>query len=273
MLPGMSIAQDKNRTLVGRMFVLEVAKQVAESVDIDALLAIAGGAPQIHIEEQLPPASRRCRIAYSDDSCFHLGFPDNLSILRHCGAELVPFSPLADSELPARIGAVYLTGAYLGEYGEDLAANSDMKAELLNFVHRGGVVYAEGAGAAFLCSEFESGSRGAVLPGVGVLKGRAVQAKGDIDYLSVELLEESILGEPGSLIRGVDSFEWAFEPSGSAPMVTFRQSNGSRARTIEGMSPLSSVTASFAFLHWGSNPAVARRFVDAAEAAAQRLSD
>lgn len=273
MLPGLSVAQDKNRTLLGRMFILEVSKLISESVDIDGLLGIAGRAPQIQTEEEVPPASRRCRIAFSDDSCFHLGFPDNLSILRHCGAELVPFSPLADAQLPARIGGVYLTGAYLSEYGRDLAANQDMRSELLNFVRRGGVVYAEGGGAAFLCSEFEAGPGGTFLPGVGVLEGQAIQTKGDIDYLLVEMLEQSMLGEPGAVIRGVDSFEWGFEPSGPAPKASFRQRDGERGRIIEGMSPIPEVIASFAFLHWGSNPTVAQRFVDAAEEAARRLGD
>lgn len=273
MLPGMSVSQDKNQTLLRRMFILEVSKLVSQSVDIDAIVALAGRAPQIHMEDEVPPPSRRCRIAFSDDSCFHLGFPDNLSLLRHYGAELVPFSPLADSALPPRIGGIYLTGAYLSEYGADLADNADMRAALLDFVQRGGALYAEGGGTAFLCREFQSDSRGNFLPGVGLVPGRAVYARGEVNYLSVEVTQPSVIGTIGAVLRGVDSFEWAFDPIGPLPVTSFEEIGARRPRKIQGMSPLPRVAASFAFLHWGSNPQVAQQFVKAAEDAALQGSD
>lgn len=270
-LPARSVSQDRNRTLLGRLFILELGKLVAESVDIDAIVAIAGHAPRIQLEEEGPLPGRRCRIAFSDDSCFHLGFPDNLTILRHYGAELVPFSPLADTELPPRIGGIYFTGAYLREYGADLAANIELMAAMRDFVERGGVLYAEGGGTAFLCTEFQVDSQGNFLPGVGLLPGRAIFATGQIDYLSVQMTDCSVVGVSGAVMQGVDSFEWAFEATGSPPSTAFQETSPRGARMIHGMAPLPGVTASFAFLHWGSHRAGAQRFVEAAEFAARRL--
>jgi len=268
-LPGVSVEQDKNRTVIGHSFVLEASKWVAKSVDLDELVEISRRAAPLRIadEDDRDPEKRRCRIAVSDDSCFHLGFANNLDLLRFYGAELLSFSPLADSRLPDRIGGVYLTGAYLSEYGAELAGNTEMRAALKQFVVQGGIVYAEGGGAAFLFEEFIGSGGEAPLAGIGILKGRARSVEAEVDYIALEAVCSSFLGEPGTLLRGVDSSEWVFEGGGESPTVVMKEVSSGRRRSAEVLALGSRVLATTAFLHWGSAPEVASRFVGEAEQA------
>jgi cobyrinic acid a,c-diamide synthase len=268
-LPGVSVEQDKNRTVIGHSFILEASKWIAKSVDVDALVEIARRAAPLSVadEDERNPPKRRCRIAVSDDSCFHLGFPNNLDLLRFYGAELLSFSPLADSRLPDRIGGVYLTGAYLSEYGAELAGNSDMRAALKAFVARGGLVYAEGGGAAFLCEEFIGSGGEGPLAGIGVLKGRARSVKAEVDYIALEAVCPSFLGEQGTVVRGVDSSEWLFEGWSEAPTAVMKEVSSGRRRSAEVLALGNRVVATTAFLHWGSAHEIASRFVEEAEQA------
>lgn len=271
-IPGIIAAQDKNRTLLSHSFIAEVGKWVSGNLDVDALISIANHANPLEIadEAEFLPTNRRCRIAVSDDSCFHIGFPDNLNLLRLCGAELVSFSPLADSELPDRIGAVYLTGAYLSEYGAELAANSDMRESLRAFVARGGVVYAEAGGAAFLCEHFDGGGGEGLQRGIGVLKGRAKFVSGEADYIALKSLVSSLLGDTETIVRGVDTSEWFFEEWSEAPIPVMKEVLTGRHRSAEMLSVGAHVFVTTAFLHWGSAQNIAQRFVDAAEQSMQK---
>ena len=66
---------------------------------------------------------RELILAYARDEAFSFYYPENLDLLRHCGAELRPFSPLADSALPADTDAIYIGGGYPELYAARLAEN------------------------------------------------------------------------------------------------------------------------------------------------------
>lgn len=82
----------------------------------------------------------------------------NLLLLEQAGAQVLPFSPLADSELPRGVAMVYLSGSsstlLLQHEGRQLsgalAANRGMLASIAAFAEAGGLVLAEGAGLVYL---------------------------------------------------------------------------------------------------------------------------
>ena len=85
-----------------------LADQIEKSVDIPALCALAASAPELSWEPvALPEEGPALRIAVARDNAFCFYYEDNLDLLRSLGAELVPFSPIADAALPENIRGLY----------------------------------------------------------------------------------------------------------------------------------------------------------------------
>lgn len=127
-------------------------RAAARGLDLDAVLLAAGQAAPPDVEPRLfPDRRRRARtaIAVARDAAFNFYYQDSLDLLAAWGAELVPFSPLADAELPAGVGGVYLGGGYPELHAAELAANEGMRRSL-RAAHRGGAaVLAECGGAMY----------------------------------------------------------------------------------------------------------------------------
>lgn len=264
-LPPPGVSQLRNTTILPHQFFIDVEKLIGSYIDIDKLVEIASHASVLRVEDPLgPPSSRKCRIAVSDDSCFSVGYQDNLDLLRYFGAEIVSFSPLADETLPSNIGAVYLRGAFLGEYGEELAANSSMCQALREFADGGGVIYAEGSSSAFLCKEYRGHGRSVALQGVGIIDASAVAENASTEYVTAELLDDSVLGAPGQEIKGLCSREWRMTGEGRLPKSARLLYPGSMT-VPEGYSPGAQIFCTFSFLHFGSNPHIAKNLVEAAQ--------
>ena len=74
----------------------------------------------------------------------------NLALLQAAGAELVHFSPLADTALPEGLAGLYFGGGCPEAHAEELANNRPMVAAVAAFAREEGVVYAEYAGLIYL---------------------------------------------------------------------------------------------------------------------------
>lgn len=84
-------------------------------------------------------------VAVARDAAFCFIYAANLDCLRALGAELVFFSPLADSALPA-CDAVWLPGGYPELHAARLGANTVMRDSLMQHVAHGKPVWAECGG-------------------------------------------------------------------------------------------------------------------------------
>jgi cobyrinic acid a,c-diamide synthase len=116
------------------------------SVDLRALRALArpgrlgggeGGAA-------LPPLGQR--IAVARDAAFAFAYPHLLEGWRERGAEVLPFSPLADEAPDAAADAVYLPGGYPELHAGRLAGNGRFLGGLCAAAARGATVYGECGG-------------------------------------------------------------------------------------------------------------------------------
>ena len=267
-IPPRIISQARNSTLLSRSFFVELEKLVETHIDVGAIVDAANRAPAIEHDHFLPPPERRkCRIAVAEDSCFGVCFQDNLDLLRFFGAEMVPFSPLADPVLPRDVGAVYIPGAFLHEYMEELGRNTEMYGSLEEFARKGGVIYSEGAGTAWLCRELSCPEWERPLPGVGILNAVAYAEQGAAVLFDATTAEDSPLGEAGLMVKGIQTGEWRVETGDQLPRLLRVGRPGSTMR-FEGYSPLAQVSNTTAFLHLGSNPMMAKALVDAAQVVA-----
>ncbi len=262
-LPPYGIMQTRKSSPLSRQYLMELSSIVAKCVDVDELMALAKKAPTIVLEDySYTPASRRCKIAVSMDNAFGACFQDNLDYLKMYGADIVPFSPLADTGLPRGIGGVYITGAFLQEYGSDLIRNTPMLFALRKFHEDGGAIYSEGSGTAYLCREFQLADGRSRLNGVGIVPTLAV--KGDQDEWTFKgtLLEDSVLGGRDMPISGVSTGDWQVN-NPERMLRCLRMIKPNIGSMVEGFSPTGQVFSTFSFLHWGTNPLFAKNFVEA----------
>ena len=132
-----------------------MARLIREQVDLDAVAALAASAPppsgSVMPEPAAAAAVDRVRIGYASDSAFGFYYAGDLEALHGAGAELVPFSPLADRELPACDG-LFLGGGFPETHMEALQQNAAMRAAVSAFIERDGPVYAECGGLMYLCN-------------------------------------------------------------------------------------------------------------------------
>jgi cobyrinic acid a,c-diamide synthase len=90
-----------------------LADAIAAAVDLDAVLAVAGAttiAAPLAPAPALPAPGRR--IALARDAAFSFVYPHVEAGWRAAGAELVPFSPLANEPPPEDCDACWLPGGY-----------------------------------------------------------------------------------------------------------------------------------------------------------------
>ena len=88
----------------------------------------------------LPPGQT---VALAQDAAFSFVYPHVLAGWREAGAEIIPFSPLADEAPPARADAVWLPGGYPELHAGALAAAGRFRAGMAAF---GGPVHGECGG-------------------------------------------------------------------------------------------------------------------------------
>jgi cobyrinic acid a,c-diamide synthase len=86
---------------------------IEATIDLDAIRQSAKPAKALHINgagRHLPPPGQR--IALAQDRAFSFMYPHLLRQWREAGAEIMPFSPLADQAPDAAADAVWLPGGY-----------------------------------------------------------------------------------------------------------------------------------------------------------------
>lgn len=117
---------------------------VLEGVDLDALLSAAGEVVPIQAPSRLPPLGQR--IAVASDIAFGFAYSHTLNDWRAQGAEIVPFSPLADEGPREDCDAVYLPGGYPELHAEKLVQAAQFFAGLRAASERGALIYGECGG-------------------------------------------------------------------------------------------------------------------------------
>ncbi|WP_246149130.1 cobyrinate a,c-diamide synthase [Skermanella pratensis] len=138
-------------------FLDRAADAVARHVDTAALrrLACPAAFPAEAGGAALPPLGQRTAIARDD--AFVFAYPHLLASWARQGAELVPFSPLADEAPDTRADAVFLPGGYPELHAGRLAGATRFLGGIRAAADRGAVVYGECGGYMVLGRTLEDG--------------------------------------------------------------------------------------------------------------------
>jgi cobyrinic acid a,c-diamide synthase len=99
---------------------------------------------------KLTPRKPDVKIGVAMDRAFTFYYPENLEALEASGAELVPFSPLNDGDLP-EVNGLYIGGGFPEVFMKQISANHNMLRRVKEEVEAGMPVYAECGGLMYLC--------------------------------------------------------------------------------------------------------------------------
>lgn len=177
-------------------------------VDRPAIPA-AGVAP---VEYRKLSASDRPTIAVAYDEAFRGYFPDQLEALERGGARVIDFSPLHDEALPERTDVLLLGCGRTDRHAAELAANFCMQTSLREFARRGGRIYAEGGGCAYLGRTLR-GADGYDYPMTNLLPLAAVRSEnaGPPEPTELTPVGENWLFPEGRTLRAYRSRAWRME--------------------------------------------------------------
>ena len=265
-----------NPSLITRSRLVTIKDQVVANIDISGLVKIARMAEPLDVSASILSAEKiSCRIAVADDAAFHLLVQDNLDLLRRAGAELKAFSPLADVAVPSKCQGVYLPSGYVGLYHKELSANFEMMKSLRAFVAQGGVLFAEGDAAAYLCREFSILGQEPVT-GVNILPGTATALTEKLEpdrfnLCHVKTVEQNMLLPRNGVLHGIRDARWSIRLEEQVQQsfyvydhsdVNVGTENDESLPLLGGMMPKPNILVSLVQTHWGSNPDIAKRFVD-----------
>jgi len=143
--------------LKAQAFIREVGIRIAQSVDLDRLLAIARSAPDYtDADSAAAPqtTSQKLRIGIARDEAFTFYYPDDLEAFEVAGAELVPVDMIRDTALPDLDG-LFIGGGFPEVHAAALAANASMRESVWNALNAGLPTYAECGGLMYLCRSLE----------------------------------------------------------------------------------------------------------------------
>ena len=157
----------------------EIADIVKENVDLEKIIALSADLPEIsesnltlnsqQSEEYFTLSAKaqtteesqevnnykiefnqnRVKIGVAIDRAFTFYYQENFDALIASGAELVPFSPLKDSQLP-EVDGLYIGGGFPEMYLTELEKNRSLKEDIRTAILNDMTVYAECGGLMYL---------------------------------------------------------------------------------------------------------------------------
>lgn len=178
------------------------------SLDLDAIVALAGGGVPTGTGALPSPPGQR--IAVAQDAAFSFLYPHLIAGWRAAGAELVPFSPLADEAPPADCDTCWLPGGYPELHAGRIAAARQYLDGLRAFAETR-PVHGECGGYMVLGQSLEDADGTAhamagLLPVATSYKARKLH----LGYRVATLLGDGMLGRAGDRLVGHE-FHYAAE--------------------------------------------------------------
>ncbi|MER6095708.1 cobyrinate a,c-diamide synthase [Streptomyces sp. NPDC001728] len=257
------------------------AEQVRQGCDLEALLALARSAPELHAEAWDPGVVGRLhaggpvgptlprtpsggtpvalrddrppRLAVAGGAAFTFSYAEHTELLRAAGAEVVVFDPLRDEALPEGTSGLVIGGGFPEVYGAELSANEPLRKAVAALAASGAPIAAECAGLLYLARSLDG------KPMCGVLDADArMSSRLTLGYRDAVAVNDSVLAPAGARMRGHEFHRTVIEPgAGALAAWGLRQPERRMEGFVQG-----GVHASYVHTHWAGSPEVAARFVE-----------
>lgn len=183
---------------------IEKMSQLAQTqLDLHQLREAANSAPDMILEARLRPAKEyRVTLGVAQDEVFSFYYEDSLKVLQELGAEIVPFSPLHDHQIP-QVQGLILGGGFPEMFMKELSQNAAMK-ESIHKAHQNGMpILAECGGLMYLCRSITD-FNGLTYNMAGLIPAQCQMEKRlqTVGYVEAKLMQDEILGQAGQVLRG-----------------------------------------------------------------------
>lgn len=248
--------QDRSRRAIDTL-----ADAAEAQIDLGAVIALASAAPAAPGPAWSPAPfateTRDAAIAVAQGPAFGFQYQENLELLQAAGAELLPFDPFTDEELPSDAGALILAGGFPEIFAEQLEANQPLRAGIAAFASSGRPILAECGGLLYLGSELDGHEMCGVLP----LRGRMTERL-TLGYREATATTSTPWMASGQRLRGHEFHYSTVDADDLSTERAWRLS--ARGRLQEEGFVRDAVQASYLHTHWAAYPELAGRFVAAA---------
>ncbi|MDN7120378.1 cobyrinate a,c-diamide synthase [Nocardioides sp. ChNu-153] len=246
-----------------------LAAQVAERIDLDAVLEIARGAAPLAVPAWEPAAAvepvaaaARPKIAVAGGRAFTFTYAETTELLEAAGCEVVVLDPTRDTGLPPGTQGLYLGGGFPEVHAAALSRNAALRDDLRAAVAAGVPTVAECAGLLYLCGTLDHAPMVGALPATAAMAPRLTLA-----YRSATSEVATLLGRPGETVTGHEFHRTRVTPAAGGTPGWVLEPTASHPRTEDGYaSP--TLHASYLHVHWAGHPHLAQRFAAAAAATA-----
>jgi len=236
-----------------------IAAMAQASFDWERLLPLLK-APQMNVAplwDDIAPQSP-VRIAIARDRAFNFYYQDNLDLLEHLGAELIPWSPLHDTTLPDNLDLLYFVGGFPEVFAEDLSHNRKVIQQLKSTLAKGLLTYAECGGLMYL-SQSITDFEGVTWEMVGMLPATVIMAKRlTLGYRQARLCSSQSLLPPNTQLWGHEFHRSQLKTPSFSPL--YQLQDLSHNQTQEGWK-IGTIYASYLHLHWGNFPQFPQRLM------------
>ncbi|MFI5496920.1 cobyrinate a,c-diamide synthase [Actinoplanes sp. NPDC051859] len=246
--------------------VRRLGETVAEALDLDRIMALAGTAPALGCtpwspadalaeatgESPLLPEHRPV-IAVAGGAGAPYTYVETAELLTAAGADVAVIDPIRDEALPPGTRGLMIGAALPEGYAEELSANRRLCAAVAQLAHDGGPIIAEGVGLPWLGRDFDGRAMCGVLDAAATTGTQTVAG-----YREATAPAASALAPAGARITGYKQHRAIVTPrAGQVPAWTW--SGGKPEGFV-----WRQVHASQLQLHWAGAPDIARRVVAAA---------
>lgn len=244
----------------------KLVENLTTQVDTSRLLEIAHSASTFPLieEEKINYPQEKIRIAVAKDEVFSFYYPESLDVFKKLGAEITPFSPLYDKELPDNVDGLILGGGFPEMFLKPLSENSSMKSSILSASKKGLPIYAECGGLMYLCREIVSFS-GVAYPMLGLVPATCeMQTKlQTVGYVEVTSLKNTVLTEKDDILKGHEFHFSRMQPDNEADFPwAFQFTKTRTGQHYLGGYAKDALLASYLHIHLLGNEKAAKQFVN-----------
>ncbi|MDI6723822.1 MAG: Ni-sirohydrochlorin a,c-diamide synthase [Methanobacterium sp.] len=234
---------------------------IKENIDIDALISImknAGKLPEGREDTWQAENRKKVKIGVAMDEVFNFYYTENLEALKANNAQIIPFSPYKDEEVPD-VDGIYFGGGYPEIFAKELESNQSMRKSVLKFHEEGNPIYGECGGLMYLTNSIN----GREMCGIFNYQSEMTKNVQGLSYVIAETQKDNPITKEGEIFRGHE-FHYSKVLINGKPEFAFKILRGRGIKgELDGLMSKNTV-ASYLHTHTAACPQFASNFTQSA---------